>query len=223
MKILKKWLLRALVVALLCGLIGGTYAKYVKDQTMGGTVTIQVSLGTIELWEHKADLNNDGTYTLDTTQEVLNNTYVLLPGLDIPKDPFVRITDKSPIPVYIFVEVTSALSGSALSFEVDVYDEINNRDGNWIEVAGATPKHSGKVYVYTGGTDKALAVTGNISGIYILKDNQVIVGQKLNSKETTDLGLTFYASMYQVASGDSQYTVGTQAHAKSVYDSNTTP
>ena len=143
----KGWLPGLLIVALLCGLIGSTYAKYVKQQTLEGNVTIRANLGTIELLEHKAERQNDGSYILDPKEEVNENSYIMLPGLDIPKDPFVRIKEKSPIRAYVYVEVLNTLSDSALTFEVDTYDSTDNPGGNWIELTGITGKKGGKLYV----------------------------------------------------------------------------
>lgn len=191
----KKWLPVMLILALLCGLIGSTYAKYVKQQTLEGTVTIKANLGKIELREHKAVRQEDGSYTLDKNSEVVANSYILLPGLDIPKDPFVRITDKTPIEAYVFVEVVSGLAGSAVTFEVDVYDADSNPNGNWIKLSGVTGKNGGTVYVYKE------TVTSDIGPIHILKGNTVTVGQKLLHGKMNDLDLKFYACMGQTAAG----------------------
>ncbi len=199
----KSFALLMAAILLISMAAGAAYAKYVTKKPLGGTVTITANLGKIELKEHLAERQPDGSYELKSG-ETDKNTYILLPGLDVKKDPFVRITEKTPIKTYIYVEVVSALDGSAVTFEVDEYDAVNNKDGKWIKADGATPKYGGVVYVYTGGGPTALAVdhnTKNLSQIYILKENIVKVGQKLNSQNKTDLGLDFYAAMYEVASG----------------------
>lgn len=218
----KGWLPGLLIVALLCGLIGSTYAKYVKQDSLKGSATIRAGLGKIELLEHEAIRQDDGSYTLDENSEVVANSYILLPGLDIPKDPFVRITEKSPIRAYVYVEVLNTLSGSALTFEVDAYNSTDNPGGNWIELTGITGKKGGKLYVYTGGTGTALAVTNETQNVDVIPilNGDVKVGQKLNSKDTTDLGLHFYAYMYEVASVEKNASQSDIDHAISVYSQN---
>lgn len=200
MKKLQKWLPGFLIFAvLLVSMLGGAaFGKYIYSEKLGGKVTITANLGTITLLEHEAIRDPKlGSYSLGT-KEVTSNTYTIIPGLDIPKDPFVTVDKASPIPVYVFVEVVSALDGSAVSFEID--------DANWkrLEIGGVPYQGANKgwVYYYTGGTGDAVAVTADISEIYILKNKQVIIGQELLHDTPSDLGLTFYACMGQAVNGD---------------------
>lgn len=199
MKRLQKYLPGLLIFAvLLASLAGGAaYAKYVTQKQFNGAVTITAELGTITLQEHTANRKEDGSYELLTTTTD-KNEYIIIPGLDVPKDPFVTVQRASSIPVYVFVEVVSALDSSAVSFEID--------DANWkrLEIDGVPYQGANKgwVYYYTGGTGDAVAVTADISEIYILKNNQVIVGQELLHDTPSNLGLTFYACMGQAVNGD---------------------
>lgn len=233
---LKIWLPGVLIVVLLIGLIGSTYAKYVKKETREGTVTIKANLGKIELLEHEAvDPEVDGEYILDMTQEVTNNTYKLLPGLDIPKDPFVRITNKSPIEAYVFVKMVTnivtdkkdAKPGDTL--DSDFSDDHNisySLTDNWILISSSTDettKVTTAVYVYKTVVDETFGTNGDGNGtIPILVGDIIEVSQKLNAPKD-GVYMNFSACMYEVASGDSVYTVGTVEHAKSVYSNNTTP
>lgn len=193
----KIWLPVLLILALLCGLAGGAYAKYVKKQTLESSLTIKANLGTIDLLEHKATKKNDGSYVLDKTNEVRANTYQLLPGLDIPKDPFVRISGKTPIEAYVFVEVVDDLpanSGITYSLTAD-----------WTKLEGVTGSHGGTVYVYKEEVTNAFGSNGS-GDIPILAGDKVSISQYLD-KSVKDLKLTFYASMYEVASGSDAATV----------------
>lgn len=200
MEKLRKWLPSLLIFAVLLASVaaGAAYGKYIFGKAFTGTVTLNANLGSITLLESKANPNGDGSYTLDKTTPVTGNTYQIIPGLDIPKDPFVTVQRASSIPVYVFVEVVSALDSSAVSFEID--------DANWkrLEIDGVPYQGANKgwVYYYTGGTGDAVAVTADISEIYILKNNQVIVGQELLHDTPSNLGLTFYACMGQAVNGD---------------------
>jgi hypothetical protein len=124
-----------------------------------------------------------GVYTLDTTIKIPNddyvgNTYNVLPGVTLPKDPTVTIIGKTSAPAYLYVEVVSTL-GDAFEYEID--------DANWKEVNGATAPNGGKVYAYSVNgevspvTDKTEALT---TGISILKDDKITV------KDSDDLGIT---------------------------------
>lgn len=224
MKNLQKWLLRALMVALLCGLIGGAYAKYVKQDTLEGTVTIKANLGTIELLEHKANRKATGDYELtdtllpiqdnpdtDIDETDLGNAYILLPGLDIPKDPFVRITNKTPIEVYVFVEVVTNIvtDNKDATDDTDFTDDHNisySLTSDWLKISENTADGvTTAVYVYKDVIDENFGTSGT-GTIQILENNTIYVSQKLNVP-TDGVYLNFSASMYEVASGDSALTV----------------
>ena len=181
----------AVLSIFLASLCGVAQAKYIHTAQLQGSVTVKADLGEVTVKEHQAIRKADGSYELGS-EEVTSNSYILIPGLDVPKDPFVTVTNKSPIEAYVFVEVVSTLGESAITYEIDT--------DNWTEL-GITGKNSGKVYAYKN------PVSANIGPIYILKDNHVTVGQKLLHMDTTDLGLTFYASMGQVAAGNTQADV----------------
>ena len=184
---------------------GAVYAKYVTQAQLSGSIKVEVEIGTITLQEHKAERQNDGSYVLDMTtlvddtNESPQNEYYLLPGLDVPKDPHVIVTKENDMPVYVFVEIVDSLvDNNAITYTVN---------STWKKLDDVTGKNHGIVYVYTGNENDAKAVTGNLTE-YILENNTVTVGQELVHGDLTDLGLTFYASMYQV--------VGT-ASAKDTY------
>ena len=207
MKKLQKWLPGFLIFAvLLVSMLGGAaFGKYIYSEKLGGKVTITANLGSIDIWESKAIRDQSGAYTLDESQRVKKNSYDLLPGLDIPKDPYVAVDKASAIPVYVFVEVVSKLGGSAVSFEVDTE--------NWIKISASENNgvHGGTVYVYTGGGATAKAIENESFTACILKGNQVTVGQELLHGTPVNLGLDFYACMGEVAAGKSGGTIDLEA------------
>lgn len=75
------------------------------------------------LWEHQAVLADDGTYTLNDT-EVQSNTYDILPGVDIPKDPTVDIVELEEH-AYLYIKVTGALP-TGLTATIDPDMKIKN-------------------------------------------------------------------------------------------------
>ena len=113
-KLSKQGKLTVLIIALSLVVVGATVAgvvsaKYIKQIRTDGSITVSAKLAdSIEVKEHEATRNTDGTYTLGTA-EVTSNSYMLMPGVDIPKDPFVRVTGYTGMPAYLFVKVESTL------------------------------------------------------------------------------------------------------------------
>lgn len=110
----KKTLTIAIALVLVVALaVGATYA-YLKATTgpVENTFTAggAVNQSDLKLYEHLAKQNTDGTYSLDKTADpVTSNTYTVMPGVNLPKDPTVEVT-KAEGPYYLFVEVTKGNS-----------------------------------------------------------------------------------------------------------------
>ena len=224
----KRWLPCVMIAAVLCGMIGNAYAKYVKQDKLEGSVTIKAELGTIELWEHLAeDLDGDGEYTLNTTKEVTSNTYKLLPGLDVPKDPFIRITGKTPIEAYVFLKVVTNIQTDNKDMNTDenLGDDHNvsyTLTANWLKIKESTAGDvTTAVYVYSsdGTTPAKVDETFGTNGtgiISVLKDNTIYVSQKLNVP-TAGVYLNFSACMYEVASAEKTGSQSDLDHAGTIY------
>ena len=111
-------------------LVSGLYAKYVISYTIGDSAKVaETGIMKLELWEHKANETKTetggpgGKYELDLKDEVKGNAYEkVLPGVDIPKDPFIRLElkdtvvgyelyvraiESDPFPEYVTYELTS--------------------------------------------------------------------------------------------------------------------
>lgn len=170
---------------LLAALSGYAVGKYKNTYAAGGgTVAVDVKLAnSLAVLESKAVRKADGTYDLNTSETVTSNTYILVPGVDIPKDPRVVITGKTPVPAYLYVTVDC--SNAALSY---------NLDNSWKQV-GET-----KRYFYTeNGTDPA-QITGNNETIKIpiLKNQTVYVSHELLTRANKTSPLTFTATLTEV-------------------------
>lgn len=193
--------LRLLIVLtlVLLGLIGFASGKYVQDRSFDGKVTFKASLASdVILQEHTAQRQTDGSYKL-VEPFVSQNTYYLIPGLDIPKDPHIIIEGKTPIEAYLFVEVVSSLD-APVTYSVDT--------SLWTKV-DVTSKHGGTVYRYMGEGFPE-------NPIYILSGNTVTVSQNLlkTSVDDGDDLLTFYVYLIE--------KVGS-ASAEEAYRGYTTP
>ena len=213
MKSKRSRLLILLAVVLLIGATVGTaVGKYVTTITVPGKVVFTADLAEeVKLQEHQAKRNADGSYSLtgEIAQPDLNgnhNTYDLLPGLDIPKDPHITISNKTPIEAYLFVEVVE-------SGDVDTENKVitYSMDSGWLKLNGVTGKNNGTVYVYKGEDSSAKVLDENIGTDWTAKilapltegkPETIRVSQMLITTPNTDDDiLTFYATMGEVAMG----------------------
>lgn len=201
-----------LIFALILGsFIGSATAKYIYSTKLTAKVTFTAELAEkIELLEHQAetDYGSKSNYKL-TDETVAINAYELMPGVDIPKDPYIKITKKSPVPAYLYVEVV-AETNSAIEFEID--------QDYWKKLYLTGPK-GGDIWVYyiKDKDEEVLTDTNCPSKVFILEDNQITVshGFLAADSETVDM-LTFWAYLYEAyKSGDdyaSPETVFTDNH-----------
>jgi len=200
----KKKLLRLAVMLLILAmaaiaLIGSSLGKYVKTFTGEANVIFSAELAEeLVLRETEAERQIDGSYALKTGTYTDENEYILLPGLNVPKDPHVVIVGKTDIPAYLFVEVVDGLGNDAISYGV--------RDC-WLEIPG-NGKNGGTVYVYSeNGAAKAIADASVASPVYILQSDTMVVGQELKHSASTSDILRFYACLGETAMGDTPLKV----------------
>lgn len=105
----KKIVALCLCIALAVVAIGGATLAYFTDKTETVTNTFTVGKVNIELWEHKynaADNTLSDTEKMDGTAGKLGNTYHIVPGVDLPKDPTVVVKGGSDT-CWLFVKVTA--------------------------------------------------------------------------------------------------------------------
>ena len=189
---MKKKLLIALAIVLVVAMsVTGTLA-YLTANT--GAVTNTFTVGKVfdeedsdthknfELLEHGIT-GKPGEYTL-TAEEVSGNEYTVMPGVNIPKDPFVRVNSPVGVDVYLFVEVVDG-TGEQLTVTVD--------SANWTKLAGVTGTHSGDVYTLASGR---LAAGSTLNATYILANNEIAVA---NATIVNPGRVTFYGYLIQAA------------------------
>lgn len=200
-------LVLAVLVLLIASLIGGAIGKYLTTVSVPGKVTFTAALAEdVILQEHKAERNPDGSYSL--TDQIAtadpNNSYALLPGLDIPKDPHITVVNKTPIEAYLFVEVVEngdvGTDGEVITYAMD---------SCWLKLNGVTGEHGGTVYVYNGDDADEKKLDDSIGAAWTVKllaplaegkPETIRVSQKLITTASTgnDI-LTFYATMGEAA------------------------
>ena len=94
-------------VLLLTGLIGGGMAKYVQEVGAEGTgASFELQLAeAFVAQESTAEMQGDGSYKV-VSGSAEGNSYWLIPGTVIAKNPSITITDKTVIPAYLYAVVT---------------------------------------------------------------------------------------------------------------------
>ena len=153
----------------------------------------------LTLVEHKVEQQADGSYQL-TAETTNKNSYQVMPGMELPKDPTITVNGKTAAAAYLYVEV------------VDQLDENFTwaMDTAWVELDGVTGAQGGKVYVYAGTTGAALILNdSNVpASIPVIEDNKITVANDAQNLSTTGVNLKFFAYMAQaVVDGSSDAAV----------------
>ena len=195
-----------LVAALALLAVADLRAKYVTTVDLTGAVRFTADLAVdVTLWEHQAQRNPDGTYTLSATDNptINTNTYVVMPGVDIPKDPTITITTKSAIPAYLYVEIVDN-SPSSVTYTLD---------DKWerLTISGSDRT----VYLYKYDEDynfPAADAEGKIT-INIIKSQVITVGQAYDpAAAPSNFNIKFYAYLIQQQTGKDATAVFTEAY-----------
>ena len=176
--------------------IGFVSAKYMEQSVLPGKISISATLAqSIEIYEHEAERTEHGDYvtTADTTD---GNVYKIMPGVDIPKDPTVKVTGYTGLDAWLYVEVTEDGVPATVTYTVDsdIWQPLKDENG-----AQVTGPNNGKIYYKELTEDDAGDVV-----LQILKadtnGNTITVSQDV--ARDTDLKLGFYAFITQKISAD---------------------
>ena len=221
----KRILLTAVALILVCALsIMGTVA-YLQTQTAtvpntfvaaGGGQLIDPDGednksgtdddGAFILKEHEATMvkNGDvwtGQYEIKDDAKVVDAlNYDIMPGMVIPKDPYVAIKAKTAVPAYLYIEVINNLS---FSTKVNNVETLVIDGEHWIELMDVTGPNSGKVYVYTTDGTKPAIITADVAETNIIKDNKFTVNENVEpTKLDADETLKFNAFLAQASIGE---------------------
>lgn len=164
--------------------VGGTIA-WLTDKTDTVENTFSVGDINIELKEHDYD---PATNTLSTTSLVTENKdYKIVPGKDLPKDPFVTVKANSEA-CYLFVKVeATGWTNDKIAYTID---------SAWTELNSAANSATGTKVYY-----REVSASTADQPFYILANNKVIVSKELTKTEieaiTDDLSLKFTAYAVQ--------------------------
>ena len=196
----KKTLLTIMAVVLvICIAVMGTLAFLTKQSAAVNNTFIAQGGGDIakavELWEHEAVKGEKGDYTLNN-ELVAENNYSVLPSTDLPKDPFIKVIEKTEVPGYLYVEVVDGLANTGLSY--DMAD-------CWAKLDGVTGKNGGAVYVYCDAAKSPVIVTDETTGldqIFILKNNEIVVADTIGISKDQTVNIDFYGYLAQANAGE---------------------
>lgn len=187
-------MLSFLMIAILgCLLLSKSiYAYLIDTETIVNTFVVGNLVDVFVLKEHEIlDANKDGAYELGSN-EVLGNVYTVYPEIDIPKDPFIRLSNLND-EAYLYVEVVGEKSS-------DFYWSFNN---NWLET-NLAGKNGGTVYAYKGNSLEVVALnetTGKDFMVYILSgiDGSENGGIEVSKNFSADnsIELKFYGYLAQ--------------------------
>ena len=183
------------IAAIVAGLVSAMYKQERQVVSAPTQITVSADLAdTLEVWEHQVTRTTLGDYEIaENAALVHNNNYTLMPGVDIPKDTFVRVTGKTEIDAYLYIEVKSTANDPAITFEVNPANWTVLTDGE----NAVTGPNGGTVYVYNVGKLNLANFSGT-QEIAVLADDEVKVGQALDHSSTAESSvLTVYADMAQ--------------------------
>lgn len=117
---MKKKLTTVLAIVLVVALsVAGTYA-YLTAQTnqVKNTFTAAGLASEFSLDESRAHQQPDGSYTLDAADRVQENTYSVVPKVNLAKDPTVHVMLEKNVGAYVFLAVDNNL-GDGLTATID--------------------------------------------------------------------------------------------------------
>lgn len=158
----------------------GVVAKYVHTESLKSSITISGELvEDISLVENEAIITNDGSYML-TSKEVKQNSYTVMPGVDIPKNPHFIVTKKSNLPAFLFIEV---VSDAPAEVTFDLTDK-------WLDL-GVKGVNNGDVYVYsTDGVEPlVLDNTFTENKVKIILDDTIYVSDKAKAGSAFNINI----------------------------------
>lgn len=184
--------LLALVILSVC-LTSWLYAKYnVSDTRYDSARVAKSGIGKLEVWEHEIEETeeNSGVYKLLDGEDHLaqeNEYKKVLPGVDIPKDPFIRLEIKNAeVNYFLYMKVTE----SAFFPETVTYKLTDE----WEKVAELSDEDNG-VYVYK--YKETITPDFGAAEIKILKEDKLFVGEHFLGEGKT-FTVTFSAYLEQV-------------------------
>lgn len=164
---MKKKLTTVLAIVLVVALsVAGTYA-YLTAQTnqVKNTFTAAGLASEFSLDESRAHQQPDGSYTLDVNDRVQENTYSVVPKVNLAKDPTVHVTLEKNVGAYVFLAVDNNL-GDGLTATID--------DTQWTALNKTYTANGAEWTIYY--KQLAGSATPAQVDINVLANQQIVVG-----------------------------------------------
>jgi len=206
-------------VVVLTGIVSiatsGSKASYKTEQVVTQTpakVTVDANLADdLEILEDTVSRNASGKYNLETG-DTTSNTFHLMPGVQVAKSPFVKVTGKTEIPAYLYIEVDddTVWSEANQRFEYKIGDVVAYSyridPSNWIRISEYTDR---KIFVYAHNNEPATVTNAdNLSYINILKEKYIDVTADFDPDSfPACVEMNFFAYMAQAADSKSAYEI----------------
>ena len=138
--------------------------------------------------EHEAVPGENGAYTINPEKITNKNDYSIYPGVNVPKDPTVHLSDLTNAKSLLFIEVVDK-TPDALTCTIS---------SDWTEVEGVTGMHDGKIYSYNNGQ---ILSEGFNKDIPVLENNRVLVANVDDLGLNTSVDFTVYSYLCQASAG----------------------
>lgn len=184
---MKKKLTTVLAIVLVVALsVAGTYAYLTaQTDTVKNTFTAAGLASKFTLDESKATQQTDGSYTLDVNDRVQENTYSVVPKVNLAKDPTVHVKLEKNVGAYVFLAVDNNL-GDGLTATID--------DTQWTALNKTYTANGAEWTIYY--KQLAGSATPAQVDINVLAGQQIVVGDTV----AEDCGnITFNAYLTQSA------------------------
>ena len=199
--------------------VSGVYAKYVDSMSGNDSAGLaRMGIVKFELLEHKVkDISDDfdalagseygSLYELDLANKASTsgNTYSkVIPGIDIPKDPFIELVLENTevsYELYVIVEKKNLSDVQDNGFlQYITWEET----ADWVVAAEEKATKDGTTITYKyrdvfyAGTAVSFLTDETQGPIQILKGNKIKVSEHFNSEENVRFSVTFTAYLQQV-------------------------
>ena len=204
----KKTLTIAIALVLVVALAVGATWAYLKDSTgaVNNTFTVGTLFdqgGALTLKEHLQTYDAaTGKYTEGDWQATGQN-YMVQPGLDIPKDPTVKLEKLSvDTSAYVFIGVAGAPADN-FTWSVDsVWTKLTDASGKEVKKTVAGVEYT----IYTLASGKVTATTDNQNFTYnVLTDKTITVGKEFAVEDASSLNIDVIAYACQATTFTDAY------------------
>lgn len=164
---MKKKLTTVLAIVLVVALsVAGTYAYLTaQTDTVTNTFTAAGLASEFSLDESRAHQQPDGSYTLDAADRVQENTYSVVPKVNLAKDPTVHVMLEKNVGAYVFLAVDNNL-GDGLTATID--------DTQWTALNKTYTANGAEWTIYY--KQLAGSATPAQVDINVLANQQIVVG-----------------------------------------------